>query len=179
MTLLGGGSTNEAFKQAGIQGLFGGVTGALIGGTIQGIVDWRNGKNFWTGKRTPVELGPIQENVPTINDHGIDHPKYDFTLDTDGANTTLYRGTTGSENDNGLLFLTDDPSYASLYVKNNGEVVEVTLPNYTIKQMQFNGDMSFPIKGSFGSNNGAYYNEYYIKPGIKPFIVKMFKPYKP
>ena len=53
---------------------------------------------------------------------------------------TKYRGTTGSGK-GGSLIMTDDPNYASTYVKNGGTVVNATIPRSTYMQMQFNGHL--------------------------------------
>lgn len=82
MTLLDGGTLSDASSAAALQGLVGGVSGALIGGVIQGSVDAAQGKNFWNGKIIPKDsqpknvFEPIRDNTaPEINKPQLEHPK--------------------------------------------------------------------------------------------------------
>jgi len=137
---------------AGSKGALFGVGLGLTTGAISGYnyaqknnLNWRNGESL--------------------------SPKYDYTPDPNGNNITLYRGTTGSEGKGGPLFMTDDPNYASTYVKNGGSVVEVTIPRSTYMQMQFNGH----IQTYRGIHDGVYGSEYQIHPSIVPNILHLFK----
>ena len=106
---------------------------------------------------------------------------YDFTYDPDDAFITLYRGTTGSESRPGFLYMTDDPSYASYYIKNGGQLVKATIPKHTFYQMQFNGDVS--IKNgllNIGNDISTSYIgglEYEFTPSVKSQIVSLFTPF--
>jgi hypothetical protein len=138
------------FGEANSAGWQGAVFGAPIGGISgaasaygyavkKGIDPWD--KNF---KNTPVLAN------------------YDLTLDPLGDNVTLYRGTTGTENGKGPLFMTDNPDYAAGYVANGGKVIEVTIPRSTLNQMYHNGVLEY--------RTGTYYG------GSKPYTEYMFSP---
>lgn len=67
--------------------------------------------------------------------------------------------------------MTDDPGYAATYVKNGGQVVNVTIPRSTLFQMQQNG----LIQTLNGSHNGYYGYEYQIHPSVVPSFLQIFK----
>ena len=112
-----------AFGQGAVQAGMGALSGAVLGGLIQGTASAIKGNNFLDGSARST------------------FPKYDFNPDPKGDNITLYRGTTGSETDNGYLFMTDNPEYASSYIANGGKLVSIDIPKTTIELMQYNGDL--------------------------------------
>jgi hypothetical protein len=92
-------------------------------------------------------------------------------------NKTLYRGTTGSENRAGALYLTDDAAYARGFIKNGGQVVKVELPMQTFQELSSRGLIQ-PVRG-VNSSNGSYGNEFVIyNEQLKQAIVKLFQPHE-
>ncbi len=144
-----------AFGQGAVQAGMGALSGAVLGGLIQGTASAIKGNNFLDGSARST------------------FPKYDFNPDPKGDNITLYRGTTGSETDNGYLFMTDNPEYASSYIANGGKLVSIDIPKTTIELMQYNGDLIklSGMNANFGSN---IYTEYVFSPYVKPEIVIRF-----
>ena len=144
-----------AFGQGAVQTGMGALSGAVLGGLIQGTASAIKGNNFLDGSARST------------------FPKYDFNPDPKGDNITLYRGTTGSETDNGYLFMTDNPEYASSYIANGGKLVSIDIPKTTIELMQYNGDLIklSGMNANFGSN---IYTEYVFSPYVKPEIVIRF-----
>ncbi len=55
---------------------------------------------------------------------------------------TLYRGTTGSEANSALLFLTDDAAVAATYVKNGGKVVSYDLSQSSLFMLEQAGKLN-------------------------------------
>ena len=147
--------SSKGAKEAALRGMW---QGASIGGVAGGIGAYTSAKsagiNPWSGK-TQTRPIPI---------------KYDFTPDPYGDNVTLYRGTTGSEGDGGPLFMTDNPEYAATYVKNGGSVTKVTIPRYTLKQMQG----SFDVIIRNGLHGTSYGVEYEFHPSVMPDILQLF-----
>jgi len=150
--------------KANSAGLKGAAFGAPIGGISGSVSAYRyavkNDINPWNGN---LNFKP----APAPAD-------YNLTPNSDGGNVTLYRGTTGSEGDNGYLYMTDDPNYAASYVANGGKVVEVTIPRNTLDLMIKNGILNISPKPQLHIN-GTYGIEYQFHPSIKPYIVPRFK----
>ena len=151
----------DDFKTAlgnGAKGAGMGLTIGTIGGVGAGVMEAR------------------QSNVSLLTGRNLTSktPTYDFTPDPYGDNVTLYRGTTGSENDGGFLFMTDDPNYARSYVKNGGQVVEVTMPRSTLTQMLHNGDVGTLSGYSIQGNSTVPTMEYRFMPTLKSQIVNHF-----
>jgi hypothetical protein len=64
MTWLGGGSFGQGLMN-GFMGVgIGGITGAILGGTIRGISAVRQGNNFWNGAKKPLSM-PIVDPSKT------------------------------------------------------------------------------------------------------------------
>ena len=136
---------------------------------------------------TPERRININRDHPKLLDQTI--PKsseikkvpYDFSSFFDGYNITLYRGTTGSETNSGLLYMTDDPVYAASYVKNGGSVVKVSLPKNTFDIMILNSDVSINKGLNIMSNDFGLYGtartEYIFSSRVKPYIVSLFTPF--
>lgn len=177
--------------QAVQQGLTQGITGSATGFTLSAGLAWANGADFEEGLKqggqgalTGFAIGTttgVVNGLRTAHKAGenpwsgkskIQTPaKYDYTPDPNGDNVTLYRGTTGSEGKGGPLFMTDNPEYAATFVKNGGQVVKVTIPRFTFKQMYFDR-----VIQSYSGNHGlSYGNEYMIKSSFVPHIIKLFK----
>jgi hypothetical protein len=145
-------------------GLNGAAFGAPIG-TISGSVSAyryavKNDINPWNGNLN-------FQKPPALTE-------YNLNPNSDGDNVTLYRGTTGSEGDNGYLYMTDNPDYAASYVLNGGKVVEVIIPKNTIKLMETFRLLEISPKPQFHVN-GTSGIEYRFNPSIKSFIVPQFK----
>jgi len=187
--VLGGeiGGTTMGFAFGGLQSAANGQnfwTGAWDGskmgfvtGTIGGFGNAvqfsdKNNVNLFSGKPNPVMSEPFIPQALPIPKKGVDvSSEFDVT-------TTLYRGTTGSEQDSGPLFMTDDPGYASSYVKNGGSVQQVTIPRSALNQMLYNGDCStFNGYNSVGGSTIPVI-EYKFSPQMKPLIVPNFQPFK-
>lgn len=133
------GSVVQGLK-TGVKGAaIGFIAGGLVGGVVNGLKTAYPGKgndprNFWTGEDIASGRGRFSFNnsdkyfvtaerpVMALNQPADDG--WDFNL----LKKTLYRGTTGSENGDGPLFLTDDPDYAAGYINNGGQVVKVEIP---------------------------------------------------
>ena len=129
--------------------------GTMLGVTTTIVNSYAQGKNPW-----------VVKNQTQLTD-------YDFTPDLNGENLTLYRGTTGSEMDKGFLFMTDNPEYASSYIRNGGSLIKFTIPQSTFYKMQFNGDV-IRYQGLNNKINTPYI-EYRFSPKVKPFIIKSIK----
>jgi hypothetical protein len=153
MSLIQGGSFGDGFAQGFSTGALSGFVSGAGGGYLSAKA---NNVNPLSGKsKTPIQTSPT----------------YDLTPNPNGDNVKLYRGTTGSENDNGPLFMTDNPDYAATYVKNGGSVVEVTVPRFTLAKMQFDGYLT-KYNGMHGNSGGT---EYQIHPIVKKQFVNLFK----
>ncbi len=170
----------------GINGMIGGAVGGYAGGFTSGFLfsggDLNAGfQGGWSGLKSGAIIGggiglgsgyayAKQNNLNIWNGKSL-IPKYDFTPDAYGDNVTMYRGTTGSEGKGGPLFMTDNPEYAATYVKNGGQVIQVTIPRSTYMQMQYNGH----IQTYQGVHGGSYGYEYQIHPSIVPNFLQLFK----
>ena len=155
-----GGALWQGIYRAGV----GGLSGAAIGGLVQGITSTIKGDRFWNG-------------ALKIKSDALKVPPSEYNLDPDpnGGNTTLYRGTTGSESYQGTdLYMTDNPKYAASYVKNGGKLVSIKIPNNTIRLMEFNGDLV--TKQGYHANFVHYgtYKEYVFSSRVKSGIVIKF-----
>ena len=149
-----------AFWQGVYQSAIGGLGGAAVGGLVQGSISAINGNNFWNG-RSPIKFNSERP--------------YIFDPDPEGANTTLYRGTSGHEfNVNDPLFMTDNIEYAASYVKNGGKLISVEIPNNTLELMLVRGDLEM-LKGINAAFNNIYYIEYRFSSNVKFEIIKRFK----
>ena len=166
-----GGAFLQGVYQAGI----GGLSGAALGGLIQGTTSAIKGNNFWDGSIKFNSSGNKLLNAPLKKSSKIKSSSFEYNLDPDpnGNNTTLFRGTTGSESSDGYLFMTDDPNYAASYIKNGGKLVSVNLPNNTIDLMLRNGDLMVQ-KGININFSNSYYNEYVFSPRVKFEIIMKF-----
>jgi hypothetical protein len=181
------GDVGVGLRQGVKGGVFGAITGGIGGGIVSGLGSAFPGKgntpkNFWTGKdvapgrsvfaiRNIAEKYSIEFETPFV---AIDQPEggWDFTY-----NKTLYRGTTGSEDGNGPLFLTDEVAYASGYVKNGGQVVKVEIPMQTFQKLQQQGLIQ-TYRG-VNNSNGMMGNEFVIyNIQLKQSIVAMFQTIK-
>lgn len=150
--LFGGASLEDALASGGQSAALGFTTGA-ISGTITGLqMAKASGVNPITG----AAKAPMK-------------PTYNFSLDPNGNNITLYRGTTGSEGSSGPLFMTTDKSYATTYVKNGGRVVEITIPKSTLNQMLYDGTATSYKGANVYSNNKGI--EYMFNNSVKSQIV--------
>jgi hypothetical protein len=134
---IAGGTTVGLFQGQSLEtsftNSFDGIGQNMLLGTAIGItttvgLSYANKISPWTGKSLQAQ------------------PLYDYTPDPLGDNIKLYRGTTGSEGKGGALFLTTDPNYAATFVKNGGQVIEITMPRSTFQQMQWNGVLQ-PLNG--------------------------------
>ncbi|SHG85384.1 RHS repeat-associated core domain-containing protein [Chryseobacterium vrystaatense] len=65
---------------------------------------------------------------------------------------TLYRGTTGSESGSSLLFLADDASVASSYIKNGGQLMKYEISQSGIYQLKYTGKLDIYKGINIGSN---------------------------
>jgi hypothetical protein len=150
--------------EANSAGWKGAAFGAPIGGISGSIGAYRyavkNDINPWNGNLN-------FKNAPAPTD-------YNLNSNSEGGNVTLYRGITGSDGDNGYLFMTDNPDYAASYVANGGKVVEVTIPRNTIDLMIKYEMLNISPKPQLHVN-GTYGIEYQFHPSIKPYIVPRFK----
>ena len=92
MTVLETGSLSEGFNKGLYQATIGGLSGALLGGLLQGTVSAVKGDNFWNGRNSVNQVSYIN---------------YEFDPDPDGENQILYRGTNGNETQANQLYMTD------------------------------------------------------------------------
>ena len=67
--------------------------------------------------------------------------------------------------------MTDNPTHAATYVKNGGQVVEITIPRSTYLQMQHN----LQVQTYRGFHGASYRIEYRFNPEIVPQIIRHFK----
>ena len=65
MTWLGGGSFGEGLTNGIIGAGIGLVSGAILGGTVQGFVDLSKGNSFWTGAPKVLPTAPNQSTTQT------------------------------------------------------------------------------------------------------------------
>lgn len=144
------------------------VTGS-VGGLGAGVkYSLDNNVNLFSGKPNPVMPKPDIKQ-PNVN--------YNFETDEYDGKTTLYRGTTGSEQDGGPLFMTNDANYAGSYVKNGGSIQQVTIPNSTLNQMYHNGDYT-TFKGYYNVGNSTRpVIAYKFSPQLKLILVPRFQPF--
>jgi hypothetical protein len=133
------------------------LIGLGVGVASTGGVSYANGINPWNGNLN-------FKSAPAPND-------YNFTPDPNGDNVTLYRGTSGSENNNKGLFMTDNPEYAATYVQKGGTVVEITIPRSVLQQMIWNGDVT-QLNGMY-INGTQSYNEYMFNSVTKNLIQRL------
>ena len=163
MGTLETGNPLYGLNQGLYQGTIGGLTGALMGGLIQGTSSAIKGNNFWDGSSN-LSHRSSSSNIL----------EYDLEPDPTGGNETLYRGTTGSENSYGELYMTDNYEYASSYVRNGGNVAKIQIPKSTLELMKCNGDLC--IKRGINSTwTNVPYNEYVFSPKVKASIVIRLK----
>ena len=157
--------TGGDWKQANKSAFNSMYMGAFLGG-LSGFAGGlhyakKNGLSPWTGK----SKFPLSYNLtPEIGDFA--------------ENITLYRGTTGSEYDDGCLFMTDSYEYAQTYVKNGGSVKSVVLPRSALYEMSNNGSNDLSISfDRVHKVNGIEYrgNEYKFSPQVKQSIVRLMK----
>ena len=163
MSTLETGNPLFGLKQGVVQAFWGGLSGALVGGTIQGISAYSHGNKFLDGSSN-LSHGGSSSNIP----------EYDLNPDPTGGNETLYRGITGSENYYGELYMTDNYEYASSYVKNGGNVAKIQIPKSTLELMKYNSDLCIK-RGINASWSNVSYNEYVFSPQVKASIVIRFK----
>ncbi len=162
--LLDGQNLGNAFSNS-----FNGIGQSMVIGTATGAVStiatsYANGINPFNGKSLSSHT-----KSQTIS------RTYDFTLDEFGDNVTLYRGTTGSEGNNGQpLFMTDNADYAASYVKNGGTVQKITISRLTLQKMYHNGDVNILIGTHAIGNSNLIVNEYSFSPSLKPLIIDRF-----
>ncbi|MDR1203751.1 MAG: hypothetical protein LBL58_19250 [Tannerellaceae bacterium] len=163
-----GGYTSRFTAGLTMTGDFGDVNnvgwkGAMFGASIDGISSsvsayryvTKNGIDPWTGNLS-------FRKAPALTD-------YNLTADPLGDNITLYKGTTGSENGQGPLFMTDNPDYAAGYVANGRKVVNVTIPRSALNQMYHNGVLEYRIGTYYGGSKP--YTEYMFSPLVKSLIL--------
>jgi hypothetical protein len=155
-------ANGASFKEGLSQGGQGALMGLGIGfssGLITGMRSaYKDGENPWTGKSTATKA-----------------PVYDFTLDPSGDNVTLYRGTTGTENNSKFpLYMTDDANYAQSYVANGGKVVEVTIPRSATFDMKQHNVLEVSSKPQYHIN-GTSGIEYKFSPSVKSSIIIRLK----
>lgn len=116
MTTLETGNPLDGLIQGVFQAGVDGLSGALVGGLIQGTVSAIGGNSFWDGSSL------------CTNDF-----VYDFTLDPEGGNQTLYRGISGNEHSSKPLFMTDSYEYAAEYAASKGSrVATLEIPKITL-----------------------------------------------
>ena len=163
MGTLETGNPLYGLNQGFYQGTIGGLSGALMGGLIQGTSSAIKGNNFWDGSSN-LSHGSSSSNIL----------EYDLEPDPTGGNETLYRGTTGSENSYGELYMTDNYEYASSYVRNGGNVVKIQIPKYTLELMKCNSDLCIK-RGINATWNNVPNNEYVFSPKVKASIVIRLK----
>ena len=163
MGTLETGNPLYGLNQGLYQGTIGGLTGALMGGLIQGTSSAIKGNNFWDGSSN-LSHRSSSSNIL----------EYDLEPDPTGGNETLYRGTTGSENSYGELYMTDNYEYASSYVRNGGNVAKIQIPKSTLELMQYNSDLCIK-RGINATWSNVPYNEYVFSPKVKASIVIRLK----
>ena len=150
---------NRGVLQAGV----GYLSGALVGGLIQGFASYSQGNKFLDGSSN-LSHRSSSSNIL----------EYDLEPDPTGGNETLYRGTTGSENSYGELYMTDNYEYASSYVRNGGNVAKIQIPKSTLELMQYNSDLCIK-RGINATWSNVPYNEYVFSPKVKVSIVIRLK----
>ena len=163
MGTLETGNPLYGLNQGFYQGTIGGLSGALMGGLIQGTSSAIKGNNFWDGSSN-LSHRSSSSNIL----------EYDLEPDPTGGNETLYRGTTGSENSYGELYMTDNYEYASSYVRNGGNVAKIQIPKSTLELMQYNSDLCIK-RGINATWSNVPYNEYVFSPKVKASIVIRLK----
>jgi hypothetical protein len=156
LALFEGANFNDVLNASGKGTAMGLATGAISGAGSAYANSVKNGVNPFNGKVV---------NVKNTT------PNYDFTPNPNGDNITMYRGTTGSEGNGRALFMTDNPEYAASYVKNGGQVIQVTIPRSTYMQMLYNGHIQ-TYQGLHGSSSGF---EYQIDPSVAPKFLNSSK----
>jgi RHS repeat-associated protein len=192
--IINGTSVTSPVLQGTITGTIGGATGGYAGGFTAGLIITRDigeaNKAGLNGAVLGAPIGGISGSAsayryavkndinPWNGNLNFQKPpaptEYNMNPNSDGGNVTLYRGTTGSEGDNGYLFMTDNPDYAASYVLNGGKVIEVTIPRNTIdlmiryEMLNVSPNPQFHINGTHGI-------EYRFSPSIKHLIVPRFK----
>ncbi|MDR1729407.1 MAG: hypothetical protein LBR52_01960 [Prevotellaceae bacterium] len=172
-----------------------GAAFGFVGGGAQGFSSAKQqGLNPWTGTKlpettvnTPVAPAAVQntankpanttpKETPTVGgeNSATITPTYDFTPDPLGDNVTLYRGTTGTENNPRFpLYMTDDANYAGSYVSNGGQVVQTTIPRSTIFDMRMNNVLEVTSNPQLHIN-GTSGIEYKFSPSVKSQIIIRF-----
>ena len=163
MSTLETGNPIYGLKQGVYQAGIGCLSGALMGGLIQGTSSAIKGNDFWDGSSN-LSHRSSSSNIL----------EYDLEPDPTGGNETLYRGTTGSENSYGELYMTDNYEYASSYVRNGGNVAKIQIPKSTLELMQYNGDLCIK-RGINATWSNVPYNEYVFSPKVKASIVIRLK----
>jgi len=75
--------------------------------------------------------------------------------------TTLYRGTTGTENGRTIIHLTTDVEVAATYIQNGGQVMKYEVTEFSIKQLQ--SSFQLELKTGINGVNGKISTEYMFK----------------
>lgn len=108
LSLLNGESLGDALLQGVFYGFAGAVSGALLGGSIQGIEAVCNGGNFWTGNitpaaqvKTPYQKGQegVERAIKQLQDSGHEILGQEVTLEVPEANTRVRVDLVTSNND--------------------------------------------------------------------------------
>ncbi|MBX2922733.1 MAG: hypothetical protein KF746_11115 [Chitinophagaceae bacterium] len=72
--------------------------------------------------------------------------------------TTLYRGTTGTEQGSSILFLTNDATVAATYIKQGGQVMQYEMSQFSLKSLEYSNELRFAtgIHGPTGKVSTEY-----------------------
>jgi hypothetical protein len=171
MTWLGGGSFGQGITSGFIGAGIGAGTGALLGGTIQGISTARQGNSFWTGKPlatptpTPSNTQPASDPKPYNSSYQdpseIQLPEKLYKYTYEHPNTwenpnTILPGRDGS------AYYTTDGSLNSLNAKINLSLpkqpsfrieISTTDPNFNFNNIQIIRTVNGNV---FNSGGGAW-----------------------
>jgi RHS repeat-associated protein len=188
---LGGGNGEKAGKQILSAFVWGGIGGGVISGTMAAI----GGRNFFTGAKlnTPpgqqfgeptwkfkdtekIKTQEFWKFVRNLPPGRVEPGKPSYSPkqepgEWDLAYTKkLYRGTTGNESMDRLLYFADDPEYAVGYIRNGGTLFEYKMPYSEFQKHIWNGAIE-QLKG-INASTGQYGVEYLIKdPKLKQDIL--------
>lgn len=186
MSALAGENFLSSLKTGFFSALYGSFSSAIIGGIFQGYSDWKKGNSFWNGEvklsTKDIDFQLSRQNSE-INSPKIKHPQgiydnYSFESSPDESVVTLYRRLSGSEYENGKLFMTDNYDYALSYGVKGSPVVKVEIPKSTLELMMQRQDLSTILGLNVMSNDfgikGTGYLEFIFSNRVKSEIVNRF-----
>ncbi len=161
----------ESFENAMKRAVLGTLVGGVVGGTV-GIISYKVAPNTKPQPKpaNTERTGTVEVEKPFFSPEQPADDGWDFGY----GEKTLYRGTTGSENGKGPLFLTDDPDYAAGYILNEDKLVQVKIP---MEQYEYWARKGF-ITTQYGINasTGQSGLEYVVTDiELKRTIVSWFK----